>query len=176
MTAGNEANFCVVIPAYQEEGRIGETVRRVLRHCRNVVVVDDGCTDQTAEEAEKAGATVIRQGVNRGKGAALQTGFQYAQDRKFDFLINLDGDGQHDPDDIPRFIEAFQKSGTPVLTGDRMYDTASMPFVRRMTSRFMSWLLSRAMGQRVTDTQSGYRLYRTDVLPLAKAESGRFAA
>jgi hypothetical protein len=88
----------------------------------------------------------------------------------------MDGDGQHDPGDIPAFVEAYVRTGTPVLLGNRMDDTRSMPFVRRLTNRFMSWLLSRKMNQAVPDTQSGFRLYRCDAIPEGGCSSERFAA
>ncbi len=167
---------CVVIPALNEEHRIAEVVRRVKGHVPEVIVIDDGSRDGTAREAAAAGAVVLKHDANRGKGAALETGFRYVRDRGFDFVITLDGDGQHDPADLPRFIEAHQRTAVPVLVGNRMADTGRMPLLRRLTNEFMSWLLSREMGQSVPDTQCGYRLFRCDVIPLVSAESTRFAA
>jgi glycosyltransferase involved in cell wall biosynthesis len=175
-TTPEAGNFCVIIPSYNEQGRIGRTVEGARKYCRRVVVVDDGSRDSTAEEAEKAGALVIRHEMNKGKGVALQTGFDHAMEKKFDFVITMDADGQHDPDDIPTFLEACRTTDFPVLTGNRMDRAGSMPWMRRMTNRFMSWLLSRKIGQRVADTQSGFRLYRSEVLPWLRAESARFAA
>jgi len=119
---------------------------------------------------------VIRHEVNCGKGVALNTGFRAARERGFDFVITMDGDGQHAPSDLLRFVEAYNQTGTPVLVGNRMSDTRTMPWVRQMTNRIMSWLLSREMGQRVPDTQCGYRLYKLSVVPAVPAESPRFAA
>ncbi len=167
---------CAIIPAYREQGRIGEVVRRVLEVIRPVVVVDDGSPDRTAEEAEAAGAVVLRHGRNRGKGEALQTGFRYAQERGFEFLVTLDADGQHAPSDIPRFLAAYARTGLPVLVGNRMDDPRTMPLVRRWTNRFMSAYLSREMKQAVPDTQCGFRLYRCDALPAAPPEASGYAA
>ena len=167
---------CVIVPAYQEERRIGPVVGRIREFIRDVVVVDDGSTDGTAREAEAAGAVVIRHDVNRGKGGALNTGFAYARAHGFDHVITMDGDGQHDPADIPRFVETYARTGTPVLVGNRMSDVRAMPWIRRLTNRFMSWLLSREMGQMVPDTQCGYRLFRCQLIPEAPAQSARFAA
>lgn len=167
---------CVVVPAYHEAGRIGEVIRGIRRHLSEVIVVDDGSADDTGRQAEAAGATVIRHETNLGKGAALETGFRAARKGRFGYVITLDGDGQHAPDDIPRFLAAYAESGVPVLVGNRMGDTRAMPLVRRLTNRFMSWLLSREMGQRVPDTQCGYRLYQLDVIPEGTVESERFAA
>lgn len=167
---------CVIIPAYREAGRIGSVVRDVLKFMPHVIVVDDGSPDDTAEEAERAGAKVVRHGTNRGKGAALDTGFKVAREQGHEFVVTMDGDGQHASGDLPRFLEVYAGTGVPVLVGNRMADTRAMPWVRLMTNRFMSWLLSREMGQRVPDTQCGYRLYKLSVVPGLSAESKRFAA
>lgn len=176
MDAVKTIRGCAVIPAYREGGRIGSVVTEVLKFIPDVMVVDDGSPDETAGEAERAGAIVIRHGVNRGKGAALDTGFNAARERGFDCVITMDGDGQHAAADLPRFMESYTRTGVPVLVGNRMADTGSMPWVRLMTNRFMSWLLSREMGQRVPDTQCGYRLYELAVVPAISAESKGFAA
>ena len=174
----SEANGrgCAIIPCYREGGRIGTVVGAVRAYLPDVIVVDDGSPDATADEARQAGAQVIRHEVNQGKGAALETGFQAARERRFDFVVTLDGDGQHAAVDLPRFVETYQTTGTPVLVGNRMADTRSMPRLRWLTNRLMSWLLSREMGQRVPDTQCGYRLYQLAVVPPVAAESKRFAA
>ncbi len=166
----------VLIPAFREQGRIGGVVARARTHGLDVIVVDDGSPDGTAAEAESAGATVVRHPVNRGKGVALTTGFEYARTHGYEALITLDADGQHDPDEIPKFVEAYRRTGYPVLVGNRMWDSRGMPFVRRCTNRFMSWMLSREMKQYVPDTQCGYRLYRCDVIPFVGTTSERFAA
>ncbi|TFH15878.1 MAG: glycosyltransferase family 2 protein [Lentisphaerales bacterium] len=169
-------NFCAIIPAYREERMIGEVVRRVLKHVGSVIVVDDGSDDKTASEAENAGAEVIIHEQNKGKGVALASGFSRAREKGFDVAVVMDGDGQHDPEDVPRFIEAYVRTGIPVLVGNRMADLAHMPLVRKLTNRYMSWLLSRQMRQYVADTQCGYRLYRLDLIPLVTTQSERFAA
>jgi len=172
----NKHKICVVIPAFGEEQKIGNVVRAVKKHGLDVVVVDDGSQDRTADVAEEAGAKVIRLGVNHGKGVALNKAFDYARENSYDALITMDADGQHDPDEVPKFIEAYIRTGIPVLVGNRMAEPESMPRIRRWTNQFMSWLLSRAMGQYVPDTQCGFRLYRCDMIPFVSAESERFAA
>jgi len=168
--------YCVLIPAFHEVGRIGGTVRNVLKYCSNVIVVDDGSEDGTNTEAEEAGARVITHEKNMGKGVALETGFAFARENGHECVLTLDGDGQHAAEDIPAFFDAYEKTGCSVIIGSRMDDPKGMPFVRRMTNRFMSWLLSRQMGQRVPDTQSGYRLYSCDVPFEGLVTSARFAA
>ena len=176
--AAERGRICVIIPAYREEGRIGAVVRSSREHApgTDVIVVDDGSPDGTASEAEAAGAVVVRHPANRGKGVALATGFAHARAHGYEALVTLDADGQHDPAEIPKFIETYRRTGFPVLVGNRMWDTAHMPRVRRWTNRLMSWLLSREMGQYVPDTQCGYRLFRSDVIPFVEAKSERFAA
>ncbi|OQA26086.1 MAG: Undecaprenyl-phosphate mannosyltransferase [Verrucomicrobia bacterium ADurb.Bin345] len=167
---------CVIIPAYREAARIGDVVREVRKSGLDVLVVDDGSPDNTSEVAREAGAVVVRQEPNRGKGVALNAGFQHARDNGYEAVVTMDADGQHAPSEVPKFIEAYVRTGIPVLVGNRMGTPGSMPLVRRWTNRFMSWLLSRVMGQYVPDTQCGFRLYRCDVIPFVSAQSERFAA
>ena len=167
---------CVLIPAYREAGRIGDVVRRVRVHVPDILVVDDGSGDGTAAEARAAGAVVLEHDQNKGKGAALTTGFKHVVQEGFDCVVTMDGDGQHAPDDVLRFTEEHARVGTPVLVGDRMGHASGMPLVRRLTNRFMSWLLSREMKQRVPDTQCGFRLYRCDIIPLVMTETERYDA
>lgn len=174
--ARQKQRCCVIVPGYNEAAHIRDVVTRIRRHVPDVVVVDDGSKDATSAEAREAGAAVVRHEVNRGKGVALSTGFAHARERGFDYVITMDADGQHAADDIPKFVEAYVRTGIPVLVGNRMSETGGMPFVRRCTNQFMSWLLSREMKQYVPDTQCGYRLYRSDVIPFVSAKSERFAA
>src|SRR6202035_4621402 len=99
-----------IIPAYCEGRFIGQVVRQALQYVRTVLVVDDGSPDNTAAEAETAGAKVIRHSTNLGKGAALKTGLDYAISIEADFFLFLDADGQHDPTEIPAFIDAINRS------------------------------------------------------------------
>jgi glycosyltransferase involved in cell wall biosynthesis len=167
---------CVVVPAYAEAGRVGAVVREAMRYLPAVIVVDDGSPDDTAREAGMAGATVIRHVTNQGKGAALITGFQAARAAGFDYVVTMDGDGQHAAEDLPAFVRAYAEGMAPVLTGNRMGDTRAMPLVRRLTNRFMSWLLSRRIGQWIPDTQCGYRLYDLAALSDLVTASGGYAA
>ncbi len=171
-----EPRRCALVPAFQEAGRIGGVVRRIRAHLDPVLVVDDGSTDGTAAEAEAAGATVLRLTRNQGKGVALNTGFSYAREHGIEVVVTLDADGQHDPDDIPRFLEAYERTGIPVLIGNRMGAPRGMPRIRRWTNRIMSGFLSRAMRQYVPDSQCGFRLYRCDVLPFIEPRARRYAA
>ncbi|MGI5870326.1 MAG: glycosyltransferase family 2 protein [Kiritimatiellia bacterium] len=170
-------NVLILIPCYREQGRIGDVVRDAVALGHPVVVIDDGSDDDTAAEAEAAGARVIRHDVNQGKGKAVATGLTHAQAGDWDAIVMLDGDGQHLPGEIGRFIDKFKESKPDLIVGTRMADTATMPFVRRCTNRFMSWLISRQLGCRISDTQCGYRLIARRAFPVALAcTSGGFSA
>ena len=160
-----------LIPAYEEGPRIGAVVEAALRHVP-VVVVDDGSTDDTAEQAEEAGATVIRQVPNAGKGAALRAGFRDALDQGVAAVVTLDADGQHDPAEIPAFLEAFARSRPELVIGRRDFD--EMPPIRRLSNVLGGVALSAALGRAVPDNQSGYRLVGRVLMRamLASDESG----
>jgi len=155
---------CALIPAYNEAANIARVVRGCAPHVAEVLVVDDGSSDDTARLAEAAGAVVIVHKRNLGKGAAIRTGFNHVRGHDFDAVVLLDGDGQHDPNDVPRFIEAAERTGAEVVLGDRMGDVAKMPALRRWTNRTTSRILSRLARQRISDSQCGFRLLRVDVL------------
>ena len=169
-------NWCALLPAYREKAHVGAVVQAARAAGAEVIVVDDGSDDGTAEAAEAEGAHVIRHPANRGKGAALATGFAEVRRRGYDVVVTLDADGQHDPAELPKFIETYQRTGIPVLIGSRMSDDQGMPWIRRLTNRLMSRLLSRLMGHYIPDTQCGYRLYRSDLLPLVATGASGFAA
>lgn len=154
-------NVCVIIPAYNAEATIGGVITGCKKHCADIVVIDDGSRDWTARAAERAGALVIQHPQNRGKGAALKTGFAYATDNGFDALITLDADGQHDPDDIPLFL---RNADTALcIIGSRMHSARAMPHLIRVSNRWSSWLLSWACTQRLGDSQSGFRLIHREL-------------
>ncbi len=144
-----------LIPAYNEAGRVGGVVAAV-RARLPVLVVDDGSADDTVPLAEEAGATVLRQQPNQGKGAALRAGFRWALDAGYDAVITLDADGQHDPAEIPAFVDAFTVQSADLVIGERTF--AQMPFPRNLSNTIGRWLFSWALGQPVRDNQSGYRL------------------
>jgi glycosyltransferase involved in cell wall biosynthesis len=148
-------DILVVIPAYNEAGHI-EAVIGQAGQTLPVLVVDDGSADQTAALAERAGAAVLRQVPNQGKGAALRAGFRYAIDAGCAAAITLDADGQHDPAEIPAFLEAFDARQSELIIGARDY--AAMPFVRRFANTVGRWAFTWALGRSVPDNQSGYRL------------------
>lgn len=139
-----------------------------------IFVVDDGSTDGTETTATEAGATTIRQTTNQGKGVALRTGLNRASEDGFEFAIMMDGDGQHDPADLPKFLEAARSNDADLVIGNRMNDTAQMPWLRRFVNRWMSRRISRRTGRDLPDTQCGYRLIRLDAWRELNLQSERF--
>lgn len=145
----------VLIPAYNESLHIAGVVAGALIHLP-VLVVDDGSTDDTAAQAQAAGATVLIQNPNQGKGAALQAGFRWAMAEGYEAVITLDADGQHNPAELPKFIQAYQAQPADLIIGRR--DFSQMPPVRRLANWSGGLAYSWAVGQRIFDNQSGYRL------------------
>jgi glycosyltransferase involved in cell wall biosynthesis len=167
---------CCIIPAYQESRAIDRVITIAQKYCTHVVVVDDGSTDNTAKIAEANGATVLRHLTNLGKGAALRTGFNYAIKKQYDVIITLDGDLQHNPHSIPRFLDKI-KQGYDIIVGSR-YQTQSedMPFARKLSNLITTTVLRVIFKVPVTDSQSGYRAFKRRVLETIPVRDNGFAA
>jgi len=144
-----------LIPAFNEAAHLAQVVTGARVHLP-VLVVDDGSTDDTAACAEQAGANVLRQIPNQGKGAALRAGFGWALNAAYQAVLTLDADGQHDPAEIPKFVDAHRARGADLVIGAR--DFRRMPLVRRLANTTGRWAFSWAFGQPIRDNQSGYRL------------------
>lgn len=164
----------VLIPGYNESRSIGQVVANTRNVIDDVVVIDDGSKDNTAQLAKDAGAIVIVHEVNKGKGAALKTGFDYAIKNGYDAVITMDSDGQHDPNDIYGFLNAVEKLRSGIIIGSRMNDISTMPAIRKFTNKLTSFLSSIVAHQKIDDSQSGFRLITTDVLQAVKLETDRF--
>ncbi len=162
------ARILALIPAYNEEAAIARVVAGARRFLP-VLVVDDGSRDATAERAREAGAEVLVQKPNQGKGAALKAGFRLALARGYDAVLTLDADGQHDPAEIPAFLEAYRARGAELIIGAR--DFRQMPPVRKLANTLGTIAFSRALGRTIRDNQSGYRLIGRRLLE-AVLESG----
>jgi len=181
----DKPRVAAVIPAYNEEKHIGDVVRRTRQRLDDVLVVDDGSADKTAENAGEAGASIIVHQQNQGKGETIKTGLRHWLDpanspegginRPVDFVIILDADGQHRPEEIERFITAALSAGEPkLILGNRMQDLSTMPVVRRFVNRWMSRQISAVCGQEIPDTQCGYRLLHRDLIPDLLGGAARF--
>ncbi|MCY3023477.1 MAG: glycosyltransferase family 2 protein [Planctomycetota bacterium] len=162
------------MPCYNESLTIARIVRSARLYVAAVFVIDDHSTDATAAEAQAAGAIVLRHARNLGKGVALKTGFAAAAARGFRAAVTLDGDGQHDTTEIPLFLDAYDQGNCDVVLGNRMTDTRTMPFVRRITNRFTSWAISRMVRQPMQDTQCGFRLVSLDFWRAVHLDSCHF--
>ncbi len=152
--------LCALIPALNEEKAIGEIVRQIKAQGIAPFVVDDGSGDATASVAERSGAVVLRNSRNIGKGGSLVKGFAFLLKQPWDAVFILDGDGQHDPADIPRFLERLGSSSVDMIVGNRMHDPRHMPLARYLTNAFLSWLISLFIQTPIPDSQCGFRLLK----------------
>jgi len=164
----------ILIPAYNESGGIKELVTRLKGMGFTPTVIDDGSTDNTAEEAREGGAEVISHKRNLGKGASLKTGFEHTLKEGYDAVLIMDGDGQHSPADIKKFLELAEKHTDAMIIGNRMDNTKNMPRDRKLTNMFMSFITSLICGQKIPDSQCGFRLIRKELLQNITIESLRF--
>ena len=153
--ATRQPGILALIPAYEAEPYVGDVIRTASQFLP-VLVDDDGSKDKTSERAREAGAEVVRQEPTQGKGAALQRGFRWALEQGYDAVLTLDADGQHDPAEIPKFLDNYAKTQADLIIGAR--DFSQMPFVRRLSNTVARAAFSWAMGRRILDNQSGYRL------------------
>ena len=160
MASLTEPKVIVGIPAYNEEGRIAGVVAGALPHAAEVVVVDDGSRDLTAFRALHAGATVIRHTRNGGKGAAVATLFRYALEHQADALVMIDGDGQHDPTEIPAVVAPCLADRADVVVGSRYLSRKSdVPLHRTLGQRAFNVMTALASGIACSDSQSGFRAF-----------------
>jgi glycosyltransferase involved in cell wall biosynthesis len=160
-----------LIPAYNAEPFVGEVIRKARAYVP-VIAVNDGSKDGTLAQLNASGAIVIDQQPNQGKGVALRRGYRAALEQGVAAVIQLDADGQHDPTEIPLFVEKFRATHADLIIGERDY--SQMPLVRRMSNTVGRRAFSWAMGRYIRDNQSGYRLLSRRLMEslLESAESG----
>jgi len=157
----------ILICAYNEEKQIRAVVNECFRHMEDVIVVNDGSEDDTLGELRRTEAKILTYPENKGKGLALKTGFDYAIENNYDYLVLLDGDGQHDPGEIPKFVEEIQK-GYDLIIGCRQKRHSDMPYLRRFTNFFSSFFISLRGKNWIKDSQSGYRAINLNFLKNVK--------
>ena len=166
----------IVIPAYNEARTIRAIAERSLRQCAQVIVVDDGSTDGTAEALEGLDVHVLRHARNEGKAASLWDGFQHALASDADTVVTLDGDGQHQPEDVSRMLLAANEHPHRVIVAARLKGRESYPAARRRANRFADFWISWAAGHPIADSQSGQRLYPAALLRQLEARHDTRAA
>jgi glycosyltransferase involved in cell wall biosynthesis len=156
--------FCVIIPAYNAVDTIEAVARETLQQGLPLLVVDDGSSDGTGARVKALPVNLVSHPTNRGKGAALKTGFAWAQQHGFAGVITLDADGQHDPTAIPLLAEAARQSGWDILLGSRFVQFDQMAGLRRHWNRFGAWCMKKRTGCHIDDSQSGFRFYSARLL------------
>ena len=164
----------VLMPAYNSAPFIGGLIERVMSLGISVLIVDDGSTDNSADIACAAKAMVLKHKINKGKGAALRTGIEYLKNTDCEIVIMMDSDGQHQPEEIKDFLKRHALTKAPVVIGDRMTNTARMPFLRRATNMFMSGIISKICRQVIADSQCGFRLVEKRVLDAIELKSSNY--
>lgn len=153
-----------VVPAYDEAETVGPVIEGTKPHVERVVVVDDGSTDGTAAVAREHGASVIEHAVNTGVGGAVRTGYRYAIEHGFEFVVQIDADGQHDPAQIPGLLAAAEDSDMVIASRYLNESHREYSWLRNLGIRFFTGLVNRLGGVEITDVTSGFRVYRVSAL------------
>ena len=166
--------ICIIIPTHNEVKTIKNLVSNIRAQGFDILVVDDGSTDQTAAEAQEGGARLIKHTSNKGKGLSLREGFNFAVKNNYDAVITIDGDDQHDPENLKDFILKKEASEADIIIGNRMEKTKKMPFIRFITNRFMSFVISKICAQFIPDSQCGFRLITTKALKSLELSTANF--
>jgi len=172
----DQDRIAVVIPAYRAAQTLSLLLPRVMDFVppNDIIVIDDGSGDDTAKRCRDLGVTVIGHARNCGKGQALRTGFAAAQARGYRAVITLDADGQHRPEHIPDFVKRFKITGRQIIIGSRKSRFSDLPFDRYLSNRLTTVVVSLLAGQRIEDSQSGYRLISASALRLVDTRSERY--
>ena len=171
--AGVDEGAWIVVPAYNEARTIRGLAEAALALCVRVLVVDDGSTDGTAEQLHGLPITLLRHPVNRGKAASLRTAFGHAVALGAACVVTIDGDGQHDPRDVPKQLAVWRRRPDRLVIGARLHDRARIPRLRYFGNRTACFWISWAAGHPIADTQSGFRVYSREVMEIALAHCAR---
>jgi glycosyltransferase involved in cell wall biosynthesis len=165
---------CILIPAYNAQETLGSVLKKIEPLKMDTIVVSDGSSDETKRVASENGAHLLEHPLNLGKGAALQTGFQYILQKDYQVVITLDADGQHDPSEIPSLLKIFQSVKPDILIASRASEFRRMTFLRRFWNRLGVKAVARLCHSDITDSQSGFRLIRAKVLKEVSLSTSRF--
>lgn len=157
--SSHDCKFAIVIPAYNEEATIHSVAQRALKQCKNVIVVDDGSSDETIARLEGLPVTLISNGTNKGKAASLWSGFTEAMKLDIAVIITLDGDAQHAPEDIPLLIAKSESHPNNIIIGARLANKEDIPAKRYYANKIANFWIAWASGYPLSDSQSGFRLY-----------------
>ena len=170
--------ICTVMPTYNNGGTLRDVVERVLAFCPDLIVVNDGCTDDSAELLAALGEriTVVDYGRNRGKGYALKQGLRKARAMGFDYALTIDSDGQHFPEDIPLFVKALEEHPGALIVGSRNLNQENMPGKNTFANKFSNFWFKIQTFVSLPDTQTGYRLYPLNDLPNLAMLTSRYEA
>ena len=164
------------IPAYNEEGVIGNLIKKITPLVDSIVVCDDGSTDITSKEAKDAGAFVIQHKQNKGKGAALQSLFDFARHSNADVIVTIDGDGQFLPEEIPKLTEDIENGKSDIVIGYRFETEKDMPSYRKIGNKVLDELSKTASNLNLRDTQSGFRAYSKKAIEKINFKNNGFVA
>lgn len=170
-----ELNCCVIIPTYNNAGTLASVINGVLRYTDRIIAVNDGSNDLTADILRRfRNITVVTHEVNRGKGVALQTGFKKAVEKGYRYAVTIDSDGQHNPDDLPGFIEKIEAEPDSMIVGARNMEQSTVPGKSSFGHKFSNFWYKVETGIALPDTQSGYRLYPVQKLKDIRYITNRF--
>ncbi|MCF7888233.1 MAG: glycosyltransferase family 2 protein [Candidatus Omnitrophica bacterium] len=171
---GKTMKIWAIIPAYNEAHVLDDFLSKIKEKGLSILVIDDGSADNTYQVAKRYSDIAIKNQKNFGKGLSLRKGIDYLINNKyFDYLITMDADGQHSPDDLDKFI-GEAKQGSLFVIGNRMENPEQMPKTRIITNHFMSWLISKIVKQDIPDTQCGYRLVKREVIENLTIKTKKF--
>ncbi len=167
--------FCILIPVFNGAKTIKPLIEKIRAFTDDVIVVDDGSTDNTALIIKELKVKIISHETNKGKGESLKNGFDYIlKNTDFEYVIVMDADAQHDPRFIPDFLKAVHQKKADIVIGNRMEYTHNMPTVRKLTNKIMSFIISKVTKQYIPDSQCGYRLLKRNVLERVKIETSKY--
>jgi glycosyltransferase involved in cell wall biosynthesis len=166
---------CVIIPTYNNCGTLGKVVEDVFQYTGNIIVINDGSTDETEKVLNAfSGLDIVRIGENTGKGNAIRAGFKKAIEKGFDYAITIDSDGQHFAEDLPKFLEALEKEPDSLIIGARNMSQEGIPVKSSFGNKFSNFWVWVETGKWLPDTQSGYRLYPVKLLEKMRFFSKKF--